>query len=313
MKNYVKHLQDKYVQSLAEAGQDYLRAGLKLFHTPQTAVGNLAIAVELMLKAFIAKKNLLLIFKRTPLELRVLLSCPLDLPKSFNWRTFDIDVNAAEYPLIEMGECVSIFFIFFPQMKQRLQSHLKILTRARNASVHSFLPSFQKYEVERAAYVALQIYIKLCEEKVYEFCFMRKKAEEFIKKFQDERLQRVQKAIEDAKKRAKNLKGRPHRVRGILNWDTEIIECPICGSDAILEGYTDIVEWETSQNIDGPELGLFFYPETFRCDECKLELHDVEELRLVGIPTEFDRSDLLEEFMQEEMRSEYPLDEEILW
>lgn len=315
MESYVKKLQNKYVRSLADAGRDYLRAGLTLFHrhnrvpnyyTPQAAVGNLAVAVELMLKAFIARKNLLLIFKRLPLELRVLLSCPADLPKNFNWRAFDVDIKAAKYPSIDLGECISIFFIFFPEMKQRLQSHLRILIRARNASVHSFLPSFQKYEVERAAYVALQIYLKLCDENVYYFCKLDKEDEEFIQRFQDERLQRVQKAIEDAKRRAKDLKGKPLEISYVLDhWETEIVTCPICGSDAILEGYTDIVEWEPDQDGDVPEPGLFFFPETFRCDECKLELNDYDELLLAGIPTDFDRSDEMEEFLKE-MGLEYP-------
>ena len=74
LQEYVTTLQTDFKKQLGQAALDYLRAGLSLFHQyrkesdyviPQAALGNISIAVELMLKAFIASKNLLLLFNNT--------------------------------------------------------------------------------------------------------------------------------------------------------------------------------------------------------------------------------------------------------
>jgi hypothetical protein len=151
-KDHILRLQNEHRRQLMEAAIDYLRTGLNLFHeyrkkekatsehfpppvigrehnNPQAALGNLAISVELMLKAIIAGKHLLLLFEKSlPLEYRVLLTSPDDLPPDFNWRAFDMDLRSANYRAIEFDECVSTFYVLFPSLKQSLQPHLRLLS-----------------------------------------------------------------------------------------------------------------------------------------------------------------------------------------
>lgn len=76
-----------------------------------------------------------------------------------------------------------------------------------------------------------------------------------------------------------------------------VFACPICESWGILNGYTedDLVEDE-----DGAFPALGFFAEAFNCDECGLSLEDVEELKLAGIDTHYDRSDDIDRWFAEQ-------------
>ena len=49
-----------------------------------------------------------------------------------------------EPKIIDFGECETVPFIFLPDLKQPLKSHLDALISARNSSIHSILPSSRK-------------------------------------------------------------------------------------------------------------------------------------------------------------------------
>lgn len=73
----MKQLQKEIASNLRWAAAGYARAGMGLMlastglgRNAQAAVGNLAIATELLLKAFIANQDLTLLFKDLPVELR---------------------------------------------------------------------------------------------------------------------------------------------------------------------------------------------------------------------------------------------------
>lgn len=289
-----------YTNELGRSAVQYLKAGLDLFHKqrqsyyaqPQIALGNLAIAVELMLKTLIAKNNLGLILNKIPLELKVVFSCPESIPESFKWRRYDIDLRSFAYKTIELNECISCFYIFFPELKQTLQPHLKFLSNFRNMSLHSALPSFQQYELDRVAFLSLQIFKILRDNKILEiFAYLpSEKDSKFLDDFKAERIERVKKIIEKAKEKSRKISHKGSAV--ILDpagiWDAYVFTCPICDSDGILNGYTedDLVEDE-----DGFVPILGFFADAFNCDECGLSLEDVEELELAGIDTHHDRSD----------------------
>jgi hypothetical protein len=232
MKKYVESMTKTYSYEMGRSAVQYLKAGLDLFHKqrqshytqPQIALGNLAIAVELMLKTLIAKNNLGLIFKNLPLELKVVLSCPQNIPESFNWRRYDIDLRSYEFKTIDLNECISCFYIFFPDLRQTLQPHLKFLSSVRNMSLHSAFPSFQQYELDRVAFLALQIFKILSDNKVLElFSYLPSdKDSKFLDDFRAERIERVKKAIENAKKKSREIShnGRSSIIHELIyDWD----------------------------------------------------------------------------------------------
>jgi len=275
----------------------YLRIGMELFHSHgqkgigiQVPIGNLGIATELMLKTYITINNPLLLFHGLPNELKIFFSCLGMNLKNFNWRRYDIDLRSFAYKSIELNECISTFYVFFPDQKQFLKPYFRFLSSCRNISLHASIPSFQIYDLERTAYLALNIHKILNNEKTFRYYTFHPSDNDkaFVSDFNSERSERVRKKTEKAKKKSKQLL---HKTSLVIvdGWDYFTTDCPICNSEGILTGYTDMwVEGPDENNVD---YGLNFYADSFECSECGLLLEDVEELKLVGLDIEYDRSD----------------------
>jgi hypothetical protein len=311
MEKHVEKIQTQYTKNLEISALGYLKTGLGLFHelrdsnrNLQVAMGNLSIAIELMLKAFLSSRSLLLLFKEVPLDLKILLSCSKDIPQTFNWRRIDNELSSGTYKTIGFDTCISSFYIFFPDLKQSLHSHMRFLANNRNTSVHFVFPSFQKYEIERVVFVALNVFLTIKQSKACKFTYYRlnDNDDKFLSRFDAERIKRVKKKIDDAK--AKSTKIKHHKVYiDIDSWEQYITDCPICDSDAILGGYT---EEDAEQDGYGyPEPYLTFYADAFECQECGLCLDDCEELRLAGKDISYDRSEELGEWNSERDYEEY--------
>ncbi len=306
-------VQKQLANALERAALGYLDLGAKNFFAErkqssyagnQATIGNLAIAVELVLKSYIARKNLLLLFKSLPIEIRVLITNPESLPESFNWRAFEIELKSASYPTIGLDECISFFYLFFPEQKQALKTHLKYLSKSRNASVHSISPAFQQeYEVNRVAYAALSVSAVLKDDLIFVGNFDKRFPDSvsFLQEFQEKLIEKVHKAIATAKEKAKRLpaKGQATRQVSIEYWEQEVTECPVCGNLAILNGTTEKLTWISRGDEEINEPGLWFEPESFICSECGLSLDGYDEMKLAGIDLEssdFDRTDNLDDF-----------------
>ena len=285
---------------LAESAGNYLRTGLELFHEYRShevfpfeaPVGNLAIAVELMLKAFIAGRNPILHFEELPAELRVLFACADTVPEDFNWRQFDIDIRASNWKTADLNECISIFYVFFPKQKQELEPYFKILSRCRNASVHSLLPFFQRFDLERIAYLALRVFDILVFSREFEYYGyavhygLSQHDMDFLSGFESQRLERLAKKIAVAKTQSKRvslktLKSSEEPVEDKSKCRST--ECPICHSIGVLSGYTETtslgVGWDDELQCETREFEQTFYASSFACDHCGIRLDDAEEVR----------------------------------
>ncbi len=299
-------IQKQFSNDLERAALGYLNLGITNFFAEQkqsthagnqATIGNLTVAVELMLKSFIARKNLLLVFKSLPTEVRVLITNPESVPDSFNGRSFEIELKSASYPTIELDECIALFYLFFPEQKQALQSHLKYLSKIRNASVHSISPIFQKeYEVNRAAYAALKVSAALKADLIFIGNADKRFPESvsFLQEFQERLVEKVHKAVESAKEKARRLpaKGQKARQVNIKYWEQAVTRCPVCGNLAILNGSTEKITLMTRR--EGEEIsepGLWFEPENFNCTECGLLLDDYDEMKLAGVNLESSERD----------------------
>ncbi len=152
----------KHIQSeLKRSSLEYLKLGLELFHKErkgsayprvQPAIGNLSTSVELMIKAFLSAQNPLLIFTDLPLDLKILLLSPEQVPTNTNWRAYDLELRSFGYKTIELNDSISAYGVYFPEEKKKLQSYFKLLSHIRNKSLHASLPSFQTYDLERIGY-----------------------------------------------------------------------------------------------------------------------------------------------------------------
>jgi hypothetical protein len=283
MKDYVALTKDRIQRELARSAMGYFKVGLQSLHEErksthpliEPAIGNLATAIELMLKAFLAKNNLILLFSDLPLELKILFTCPDNLlSDSRSWRYLD--------------ELVASFYVFYPGKRQALGPYFRLLSRCRNASIHLSLPSFQRYELERTAYLALSIFEILDKEKYPPSFYhgLTKEDKQFLSEYNEERIERVRGKIEVAKEKGKKAKD-----MWILadSWDTYERTCPICGCGGMLMGETQVEADFDGDGAANPY--LIFLADTFQCDGCGISLDDVEELKLAGMDIVYQRSD----------------------
>jgi len=299
MKEYCASVQEKIQRELARSGIGYLKAGLELFYRERNstspliepAIGNLAVAIELMIKAFLAKNNLILLFRDLPLELRILFTCPEKMSTdTLNLRHYDTELRSFTYKTFELNELISSFLILFPEHRQVLRPYFRLLSRCRNASIHLSLPSFQRYELERTAYLALYVYQILTDKEfsLYFYYHLTEQDKHFLSEYNEERIERVRRKIEEAKEKAKKIEAKNIWV-SVDGWDAYETECAICGCGGMLTGETQV---EADIDEDGTANPyLVFLADTFKCDGCGISLDDVEELQLAGMRISYDRSE----------------------
>jgi hypothetical protein len=303
--DYHKQIVAQIKRGLTMGASAYLKTGMSLLHDElkarsylQPAVGNLGIAVELMLKLLIANANPLLVFRELPQELRVLFAAPQSLPADFNWRLHDIDLRAFTHKTIELEECIGLFYILAPQHRQLLQPYFRLLSRCRNCSIHAALPAFQRYDLERTGYLALKLLEILKMHKVVSYEYMlSKKDERFLSSYLEARTERVRKAVEAAKTRSKELSEEESEERDAETWEEFVIECPICGCPSLLGGSTELSGEEDEDGM--PQATLEFKADSFKCNGCGLVLNDVEELRLAGMGLVYGRGEDMEKWLED--------------
>jgi len=292
MEKTIKKIQEDLKYGLATAARGYLKIGLDHYHKklgyyevfPQVLIGNLAISVELMLKAFIASQKIDLLFKDLPLGLKAMLSAP-SLFTVKDIRPLEIELRSSKYKTLELNECISLFYIFFPEQKQNLGAHFRFLTSCRNTSLHSILPKFQKYELDRTVYLSLNLFQILEKKNTFDLkkYVLTPEDKKFLTKFDSDRVERVEKAIASAREKAKKI-NEPDII-SVSEWDVIDTTCPVCESTGLLFG-------DTVEGYNDPESGpmLLFIPDSFECKACGLKLSDALELELAGMAKSYDRS-----------------------
>gem|GEM_PF-824267 len=310
MKNPIESIIADIQKGLARAAMDYANVGLNLYHSSkklgpmkiQLTIGNLAISVELMIKTYLFKQDPTLIYKNLPLELQIALKVPGKMPTKFPWKVHETELKGSGHKTIELTDCINCFAILFPDEKQQLGAHLRFLARARNVAVHSVLPAFQQYELDRSIYVMLSMHEVLTKNDGKMFHYFKldqnDKNKAFLKTFDELRINRVHKVIEGAKKKAKTL-GTTRAPLVVTDWNFMATECPICGNDALLVGDTQHEVIELDPEGFG-EHDLAFAAESFECESCGLKLEDTKELELAGIETTLDRSAELDRWFGEQ-------------
>lgn len=297
LSNFTLELQKEIVSSLSAVARSYYKNGIGLFHRLrrnsyieyQPAIGVLAISVELILKAIIAKLAFRQLFLNLPSELQLMLNYPESLPSSFRARHHANELRSFSYNTVDINQAISYFYQFFPYTKQEFKPYLSLVAAVRNVSVHGALPSFQRYDLERIAYISTKLFQFVHENKIFDIYYIlfEKETNLFLQNYKEERIKRVREAIEAAKSKSKEIEHYGSYIEVSNEWGSYVVSCPVCRSDAITEGDT-----EQDGDEDGPS--LTYFAQYFLCDECGLELNDLEELKLAGIEVVYDRSEELD-------------------
>ena len=297
----VDNLRDEVAMNLRFSAKSYYTIGIHVFHESrlkgwvdfQPAIGNLAISVELILKALVAQKALRMLYSNLPDEAQLLLCYPESLTIEHNSISYLSDMKSFSFKAIELEKAVSLFYYFYPDLKPEFKQFFTALSAIRNVSVHASVPDFQRYELDRIAYFSTRLFIKITELKVFTyFAFsIEKKTENFMKFYEDEKVKKVKAALDKARAVVKTGKlSEPSYYTE--DWESMGAQCPICENTALYYGDT-----EESSDEDG--IQLTFQCERFSCDACELELEDYEELELAGMEITLDRENDVDKWIEE--------------
>lgn len=306
MNNYIIELKKKYTEDLGRSSLEFLDTGVDLFHRHlnmesscmHIAISTLSAGLELALKAFLAEKNLGTIFKDIPAEMRVLLTCPESIPNFFEWRRFDPDIRSDKHETIDLNDCISCFYIFFPHIKQLLMPHINFLLRRKSTSFRNIITQVEIYDLQRTGYAVLQILSLLGGDDSSRLFYysLNDRDKKFVDTFEKIRIERVKLAIDQANESAYSLNADSAEAVITHGWDSFATRCPVCGYNGYLSGYSEIA---IGEDEEGPKPSLDFFPTTFECDVCGLKLNDIEELKLANMGILYDRSEDIERWFHE--------------
>ncbi len=306
MKEYIENLQIRYSELFGRNAQEYLGAGLSIFHRyrdketehAQAAVGAMIAGVEFLIKSILAYRNLSNVFSDLPHDVRIFFTSPDSVPRFFKWRNIPFDIHSPSVKIIGFDQCMASFNIFFPHMKQPLMSHAGLLSRLREPSLHGIVPALNSYDLGRVGMTVLAIAETIGNEETFPYTWYSLSGEDtaFVREFEELREERVRLALSQAKRSAHDeIHDGLHTVvaRG---WKSHATSCPVCRSEGLLDGYTELA---MADDEEGAFPSLDFFAVSFRCDECRLKLYDFEEMKIAGMDTLYDRSDDIDQWFHE--------------
>lgn len=299
MDQYILRLKKKFTEDMGNAASEYLALGMEQFHrfrnaettSKEIAIHTMSAAAELMLKCYVGDKNLGLIFTGIPTELKVLLTCPERIPAFFEWRKYHFGLRSESDNTIPLGECISSFYVFFPHLKQLYMPHLRFLEKQASSCSHNILPSLSRYDFDRIGYTVLQLVVSIAGDPSFSLLWYQPTDDDqvFLRDFAEQRLNRVETAIERAKHVTVN-EGTTGAQALPGNWNRHTATCPVCGMAGVLEGYTELA---VTEDEEGKYTSLDFFAVSFHCGVCGLTFNDAEELKLAHMNILYDRSDEL--------------------
>jgi hypothetical protein len=297
MASYIE-LRDRLVADLVRASKGYFAVGVKEFlnphsREPQSAAGNLAIALEFMLKAYLATRSPLLIYREVSDDIRIPLICHADFPSERFWIRAENELRSPQAKLIGLKECLTTAFLLLPQMRIALDTHGEYVCKIRNASVHGVIHRMSGYDIDRTAYATIRAAQILNEMEPFlkRTLYVTKQSQDFTAAFDSNRVEYVRTQIEAARVKLKSLTSQAPAIE-VDDWDLFVISCPVCQSDCLLTG-------ETSDGVDVEPEGdahvyLEFGASSLSCKHCGLTLRDREELRLADVDRLYNRSSELD-------------------
>jgi hypothetical protein len=258
----------------------------------QAAVGNFAISVELILKAYIAKNAFPFLYQNLPLKLELYLKKPDNFDEDKVLQSHLADLRSfSELKSIDINKAISLFFYLKPSLKDELKPYLRSIKNVRNPSVHSILPSFQKYELERMAFASAMVFKKL-HDPIEFFAlvgFWDEKKDKIIENYEHKVVQVVKEKIEKAKKSSRSI-DKSDIEKPSPTLERYVIDCRICGNPASLFGRTEMDEKDFPDQHD-IERNMWFYSHEYKCDYCGLHLESYDEVSKAGLPVVEIRSD----------------------
>jgi len=264
----------------------------------QVAIGNICIAVELVIKSFAAKIHPLLLFKNLPEDLRLYLLNSEKPPESLKINNrVALFSKLDEFETIDFSKCISLIDTYKPVFYKEFKNYFKDIVIIRNNCIHSSFHEYNKIHYDRFAYLAILLFEVLNEDICSPSIKSLLSLENIIRFktiYKDAIAQRLhEKIIQARQKKAE----KDNSIVTICDPFSEYpYECPICESSIIINGSTN-AHYQVDEDGMPVDVELYFEPENFICKKCGLEIDDFEEFLLLDMDTDYDLSDYKEEWM----------------
>lgn len=269
----------------------------------QVSIGNICIAVELVIKSFSAKIHPLLLFKSLPEDIRLYLlnseKPPINLQINNRAALFS---KFDEFETIDFSKCISLIDTYKPVFYKEFKNYFKDIVIIRNSCIHSSFHEYNKIHYDRFAYLAILIFEILNKDicsPAIESLLRLDSIVSFKTIYKDAIAQKLHEKIVKAKSKKAE---RDNSIVTISDPFSEYpYECPICESSIIINGSTS-AQYQVDEDGMPIDVELDFEPENFICKKCGLEIDDFEEFLLLDMDNDYDLSDYKEEWMDNLLR-----------
>lgn len=298
----LSEVQTRYAAQLSSAARAYFIQGLDSFDWSseggdaghaQAAIGNLAVAVELLAKAFLARQALPLVMAGPTAALTALCACPSSLPEDFAATAHLVTSLYDGGKTKQFREAIAAVYIFLPAIRGDLDFALRRFAEHRNAALHTALPGVDRFQMLQVAWTAIKFFEAIGEASgagSLNVDYLPDRAKSVVKDFEIARMKMLSEAVELARRRAENLAEATLVVVQDPRVEAEA-PCPVCGNQALLKGD---IEGDFDEDMDEdmrvrivPVVGIF-HARSLECPSCGLRLDGVAELEELGVESRFD-------------------------
>jgi len=288
MKNKLNKLKKDISSSLEDASLNYYYHGMGLYdeidehnlNKFQIALGNITIACELLLKAFIARKMFGCLYPKLRKNYQAILFYPEAVPYSPVFNTLVNELKSFSVDTVGINEAISFFYQLYPDKQEEYKPHLKFISEIRNTAVHASMLDYQMYILHKVVYISTKLFLLADEEGIIKETDIGTSSyyEGIIDSYDTKKINKVETAKKEAKRKLQSIKVNKKLEPFKYEKNISIQEiCPICDSKAISYGY--IEGQEEYLNVD------IFCKTHFFCKVCEFTLDDEIELRLASICT----------------------------
>lgn len=306
----LSEVQGRYVEQIESAARAYLMQGLDSFDWSsdegdpgyaQAAIGNLAVAVELLAKAFLARNALPLVVSGPTAAFTALCACPTALPKDFATAAHLVTSLYDGGKTKQFREAIAAVYLFVPGIRRDLDFALKQFSEHRNAALHTALPGIDRFQMLQVAWTAIKFF-ELIESASglgkLSLIYLPERAKTVVKDFEVARMKRLSETVSQAKARAE--KNPEVALMTLGDPRTEALtECPVCEHESLLRGD---IEGDFDEDLDEdmririiPVVGIF-HARSLNCPTCGLRLEGLAELNEMGVETRLDVTEALAEW-----------------
>ncbi|OIQ17220.1 MAG: hypothetical protein BM556_13485 [Bacteriovorax sp. MedPE-SWde] len=282
----VKEYKERYIKQLCKSSASYFEIGAELFHEAENGerehtesiLGNVCIAVELAMKAYLANKSLTLVYEKLPDKLHITLLCQDEFLLTDSWS----DILNDKMRSISFDRCIVLISTILSDKSKEcsvFSKYISELKSVRNNSVHSVMSVDNPVVFIATIFSSMKV-LEILLAGIPEDTGLHDMWKDYSESdFYNNQNEKLLAKVKGKINTARNSKKFNTQIPLVQNEFEEVLyDCPACSSKALLSG--TIYRTDAVSEFDP----VVLYTEKLKCNSCTLLLDDYEELELAKIP-----------------------------